>query len=213
MSLALPFLPRWIILALFLVFQGWAVSSPPIAARRLCTELWGRLMWQQNKAPVTGFKKWLQGSVGQFLCLPALITSETEHSEGSSLRGCVSLDTAKGPRVTYMCTAVILTHYWITWVCTRISNTKESRSSQKLLIHSGQHSEKQMLENKCEQTQGSISCFSSIRWILIYFFPPREFNDFWWNNTANKDFTGLCTDLNYSFGVRKWFILQSQHFI
>lgn len=101
-----------------------AISSPypPLAAQHLCAELWGRLMQQhrsKTELPSLGSRSDCKAQrVGSCPSQPSLYLKQSLlYSEGSSLRGCVSLDkvqSAKGPWVKYTCAAVILTHCWIT---------------------------------------------------------------------------------------------------
>lgn len=95
---------------------------PPLTAQSFRAELWGRLMPQhcsRAKIPSVGSRshckaQWASSCPAQ----PSLYLRQSIlYSEGSSWRGCVSLDTvqsAKGPWVQYTCGAVILTHYCIT---------------------------------------------------------------------------------------------------
>lgn len=139
-SLAWPFLTRWIIPTLFLglkqlalcpAFAGWALGEADATASL------------RNEAPASGFKDRYQGSIEQLLSLPPLpyACKVAPHAQGEAAwEGCVSLGNiraAKGPRVRYACAAVSPSLLLGYWVCTKISNMKESRTSQELLVHGG----------------------------------------------------------------------------
>lgn len=119
-SLALPFLPRWFLLALSLVLQRLALLTHPLLPSICVLSSGGG--WCNSIGPKQSSHRWVQGATARLSGSapvppsPHYTWNSLLYSEGSSLRGCVSLDkvqSAKGPWVKYTCAAVILTHCWI----------------------------------------------------------------------------------------------------
>lgn len=141
-SLASPFLPRCVILALFLVLQCLALLTHP-SVPGICALSSGEADATAPKG--SSHHHWAPGAAARLSCCPSQPSSHLRQSILDSERHLERLCEPRHSMVSKRLKTRVLLSSSPTTGCTKIPNMKGSRASQKLLVHSGQHSEKQML--------------------------------------------------------------------